>query len=166
MGFFVDKFVIVINENDIFDCFFKIGCYEKKFIYGFKVEGGFEQDGVKVYEDGVKEIFFFVMDILVFFNFECLLWFLVYQFVFSVGMDDEWNKKQVGQEVFFWLFDFKNKGGFGLVYKDVFEVVCKNFESERVSDQEIFDIIKVFYKEVGYVFDFYMVVGVEVVRRI
>ncbi|KAK4651187.1 hypothetical protein QC762_603950 [Podospora pseudocomata] len=165
MGLPVDKLVIATNENDILDRFFKTGRYEKKPTYGSKAEGGLEQDGVKAHEDGVKETLSPAMDILVSSNFERLLWFLAYQFASSAGMDDEWNKKQAGQEVSSWLSDLKNKGGFGPVYKDVLEAARKNFESERVSDQETLDTIKALYKEVGYVLDPHTAVGVEAARR-
>lgn len=113
----------------------------------------------------MKETLSPAMDILVSSNFERLLWFLAYQFASSAGMDDEWNKKQAGQEVSSWLSDLKNKGGFGPVYKDVLEAARKNFESERVSDQETLDTIKALYKEVGYVLDPHTAVGVEAARR-
>ena len=164
MGLPVEKLVIATNENDILDRFFKTGRYEKKPAYGAAAEGGLEKDGVKAHEDGVKETLSPAMDILVSSNFERLLWFLAYEFASSAGMDDEWNKKQAGQEVSSWLNDLKSKGGFG-VYKDVLEAGRRNFHSERVSDQETLDTIKSLYKEVGYVLDPHTAVGVEAARR-
>lgn len=165
MGLPVDKLVIATNENDILDRFWKTGRYEKKPTFGPNAEGGLEQDGVKAHEDGVKETFSPAMDILVSSNFERLLWFLAYSFASSAGMDDEWNKKQAGQEVSSWLSDLKTKGGFGPVYKDVLETARRHFESERISDQETLDTIKALYKEVGYVLDPHTAVGVEAARR-
>ncbi|KAK4042034.1 threonine synthase [Parachaetomium inaequale] len=165
MGLPVDKFVIATNENDILDRFWKTGRYEKKPTYGSAAEGGIESDGVKAHEDGVKETLSPAMDILVSSNFERLLWFLAYQFASSAGMDDEWNKKQAGQEVSSWLSDLKTKGGFGPVYKDVLETARRTFESERVSDQETLDTIRALYKEVGYVLDPHTAVGVEAAKR-
>ena len=165
MGLPVDKFVIATNENDILDRFWKTGRYEKQATYGSAAEGGVESDGVKAHEDGVKETLSPAMDILVSSNFERLLWFLAYEFASSAGMDDEWNKKQAGQEVSSWLADLKNKGGFGPVYKDVLETARRTFESERVSDQETLDTIRALYKDVGYVLDPHTAVGVEAAKR-
>jgi threonine synthase len=165
MGLPVDKLVIATNENDILDRFWKTGRYEKKPAYGAAAEGGLEADGVKAHEDGVKETLSPAMDILVSSNFERLLWFLAYEFASSAGMDDEWNKKQAGQEVSSWLSDLKTKGGFGPVYKDVLEAARRTFESERVSDQETLDTIRAVYKEVGYVLDPHTAVGVEAAKR-
>ncbi|KAK3320780.1 tryptophan synthase beta subunit-like PLP-dependent enzyme [Cercophora scortea] len=165
MGLPVDKLVIATNENDILDRFWKTGKYEKKATHGPEAEGGIESDGVKAHEDGVKETLSPAMDILVSSNFERLLWFLAYQFAESAGMDDEWNKKQAGQEVSGWLKELKTKGGFGPVYKDVLETARRNFDSERVSDQETLDTIKSIYNEVGYVLDPHTAVGVEAARR-
>lgn len=165
MGLPVDKLVIATNENDILDRFWKTGRYEKKPTFGAQAEGGIVADGVKAHEDGVKETLSPAMDILVSSNFERLLWFLAYQFASSAGMDDEWNKKQAGQEVSRWLADLKRKGGFGPVYKDVLETARRTFESERVADDETLDTIRSLYQEVGYVLDPHTAVGVEAARR-
>ncbi|KAL2140053.1 hypothetical protein VTI28DRAFT_4300 [Corynascus sepedonium] len=165
MGLPVDKLVIATNENDILDRFWKTGRYEKKPTYGPAAAGGLDSDGVKAHEDGVKETLSPAMDILVSSNFERLLWFLAYEFASSAGMDDEWNKKQAGQEVSSWLSSLKNKGGFGPVYTDVLESARRTFESERVSDQQTLDTIRSLYKEVGYVLDPHTAVGVEAARR-
>jgi threonine synthase len=165
MGLPVERLVIATNENDILDRFWKTGRYEKQPAHGKEAEGGLESDGVKAHEDGVKETLSPAMDILVSSNFERLLWFLAYQFASTAGMDDEWNKKQAGQEVAAWLKDLKTKGGFGPVYKDVLETARKNFESERVSDQQTLETIRKFHKEVGYVLDPHSAVGVEAALR-
>ncbi|KAB5582372.1 tryptophan synthase beta subunit-like PLP-dependent enzyme [Coniochaeta sp. 2T2.1] len=165
MGLPIDRLVIATNENDILDRFWKTGRYEKQPAHGKDAEGGLAVDGVKAHEDGVKETLSPAMDILVSSNFERLLWFLAYQFASTAGMDDEWNKKQAGQEVASWLKDLRTKGGFGPVYKDVLETARKNFESERVSDEQTLETIKKFHKEVGYVLDPHSAVGVEAALR-
>lgn len=165
MGLPVDKLVIATNENDILDRFWKTGRYEKQPTYGSKAEGGVEADGVKAHEDGVKETLSPAMDILVSSNFERLLWFLAYEFAASAGMDDEWNKKQAGQEVASWLSDLKNKGGFGPVYKDVLESARRTFDSERVSDEETIKTIREIYDAEGYVLDPHTAVGVQAAQR-
>lgn len=165
MGLPVDKLVIATNENDILDRFWKTGRYEKKPSYGAAAAGGVATDGAQAHEDGVKETLSPAMDILVSSNFERLLWYLAYEFAASAGMDDEWNKKQAGQEVSAWLRDLKTKGGFGPVYKDVLESARRTFESERVSDPQTVDTIRDVYRDVGYVLDPHTAVGVEASRR-
>ncbi|KAK0627623.1 putative threonine synthase [Immersiella caudata] len=160
MGLPVDKLVIATNENDILDRFWKTGRYEKKAATGQAAEGGLEVDGVKAHEEGVKETLSPAMDILVSSNFERLLWFLAYEFAAAVGMDEEFNRKQAGQEVAAWHKDLKNKGGFGPVYKDVMESARKTFESERVSDPQTLETIKTFYDKVKYVLDPHTAVGI------
>jgi threonine synthase len=144
MGLPVEKLVIATNENDILDRFWKTGHYEKKAVHGAKAEGGIAADGAKAHEDGVKETLSPAMDILVSSNFERLLWFLAYEFAAGAGMDDEWNKKQAGQEVESWLKQLKAKGGFE-VHPEIIALGSKDFESERVSDPQTLEIIKQFY---------------------
>ena len=165
MGLPVDKFVIATNENDILDRFWKTGRYEKHPTYGASAEGGLAADGVKAHEDGVKETLSPAMDILVSSNFERLLWFLAYEFASSAGMDDEWTKKQAGQEVATWLGDLRKKGGFGPVYRDVLDAARRTFESERVSDAQTVDGIRATYRAVNYVLDPHTAVGVEAAKR-
>lgn len=144
MGLPTDKLVVATNENDILDRFWKTGHYEKKAVHGMEAEGGIAADGAKAHEDGVRETLSPAMDILVSSNFERLLWFLAYEFAAGAGMDDEWNKKQAGQEVESWLKELKSKGGFG-VHADILSFAKKDFESERVSDEQTIETIKQFY---------------------
>ena len=144
MGLPVEKLVVSTNENDILDRFWKTGHYEKKAVHGVEAEGGIAADGVKAHEDGVRETLSPAMDILVSSNFERLLWFLAYEFAAEARMDDEWTKKQAGQEVEAWLKELKSKGGFG-VPADILKAAKRDFESERVSDKETIETIKQFY---------------------
>lgn len=165
MGLPIEKLVVATNENDILDRFWKTGKYEKQPSHGPEAQGGLEQDGVKAHEEGVKETLSPAMDIMVSSNFERLLWYLAYEFASSAGMDDEWNKKQAGQEVANWLKDLKTKGGFGPVYKDVLEAARRAFESERVSDEQTVQTIKKFFGDVNYVLDPHSAVGVNASER-
>jgi threonine synthase len=165
MGLPVDKLVVATNENDILDRFWKTGKYEKKIARGQEAEGGLAVDGAKAHDDGVKETLSPAMDILVSSNFERLLWFLAHEYAAVAGMDDEWNKKQAGQEVSAWLKDLKTKGGFGPVYKEVLESARRDFGSERVSDEQTLETIQKIYNEVGYVLDPHSAVGVEASLR-
>jgi threonine synthase len=168
MGLPIEKLVIATNENDILDRFWRSGKYEKHAVHGSEAEGGLPQDGVKAHEDGVKETLSPAMDILVSSNFERLLWFLAYEFATGAGMDDEWNKKQAGQEVAAWLKDLKTKGGFE-VHPEILVAAQREFESERVSDEQTKETIKEFWsgktQQGGYVLDPHSAIGVAAALR-
>ncbi|RYP79948.1 hypothetical protein DL769_002707 [Monosporascus sp. CRB-8-3] len=165
MGLPVDKLVIATNENDILDRFWKTGRYEKKPARGQEADGGLDVDGAKAHEDGVKETLSPAMDILVSSNFERLLWFLAYEFAATVGMDEEFTRKQAGQEVSAWLKSLKENGGFGPVHKEILDNAHKSFESERVSDPQTLETIKTFYDKTGYILDPHSAVGVTAATR-
>lgn len=165
MGLPVDKLVIATNENDILDRFWKTGRYEKQPAHGPAAQGGIPGDGAQAHADGVKETLSPAMDILVSSNFERLLWYLAYDYAAGAGMDDEWNKKQAGQEVASWLSELKKRGGFGPVYAGVLENARSLFESERVSDAQTLDTIKRYFADVNYVLDPHSAVGVTASER-
>ncbi|KAI6088959.1 threonine synthase [Hypoxylon rubiginosum] len=160
MGLPVEKLVVATNENDILDRFWKTGRYEKQPVKGEEAKGGLAVDGVKAHEDGVKETLSPAMDIMVSSNFERLLWFLAYEFAAIAGMDDEWNRRQAGQEVSSWMKELKSSGGFGPVYQDVHASAKRDFESERVSDSQTVDTIKSYFKKIDYVLDPHSAIGV------
>ena len=165
MGLPIDKLVIATNENDILDRFWKTGKYEKKPAHGSEAEGGLAADGAQASEDGVRATLSPAMDILVSSNFERLLWYLAYDYASPAKMDDEWNKKQAGQEVASWLSDLKQKGGFGPVYPELLENARRTFESERVTDAQTVETIKKYYGDVGYILDPHTAVGVTAAGR-
>ncbi|TVY78223.1 Threonine synthase [Lachnellula suecica] len=167
MGLPIEKLVVATNENDILDRFWKTGHYEKKPVHGVEAEGGIPADGAKAHEDGVKETLSPAMDILVSSNFERLLWFLAHEYASGAGMDEEWNKKQAGQEVESWLKELKTKGGFG-VNADILKYAKREFESERVSDTQTIETIKQFYSasgKGGYILDPHSAIGVAASLR-
>lgn len=161
MGLPVDKLVVATNENDILDRFWKTGRYEKG---STATNGNTQGDNTKPAEGTVRETLSPAMDILVSSNFERLLWFLAYEFAAVAGLDDEWNKKQAGQEVTVWLSDLKSKGGFG-VHKEILAAANRDFESERVSDDQTLQTIKQIYVKGGYVLDPHSAVGVAAALR-
>lgn len=165
MGLPIAKLVIATNENDILHRFWTTGRYEIHTNQGAAAEGGLAQDGVKAHEEGVKETLSPAMDILVSSNFERLLWFLAYGYASGAEMDDEWNKKQAGQEVTAWLKELKTAGGFGPVYKEVLTSARDDFESERVSDPETLETIKDFYQKRNYILDPHSSVGITAALR-
>lgn len=168
MGLPANKLVVATNENDILNRFWKTGNYEKKAVNCVEAEGGIAADGAKAHEDGVRETLSPAMDILVSSNFERLLWFLAYEFAAEAGMDDEWTKKQAGQEVESWLKDLKSKGGFG-VHADILKAAKRDFESERVDDAQTIETIKQFYANSsangGYILDPHSAIGVAASLR-
>ncbi|KAI5861743.1 putative threonine synthase [Durotheca rogersii] len=160
MGLPVDKLVIATNENDILDRFWKTGRYEKKPAQAQEAEGGLAVDGAKAHEGGVRETLSPAMDILVSSNFERLLWFLAHAFASTVGLDEEFTRKQAGQEVGAWFRDLKTKGGFGPVQQDIMDDARRSFESEKVSDERTVATIRALYRDTGYVLDPHSAVGV------
>jgi threonine synthase len=87
------------------------------------------------------------------------------EFVSTVGLNDEFNKKQAGQEVLAWFWSLKATGGFGPVHKVILENWRRTFESERVSDPQTLETIKSCYKQVEYVLDPHSAVGVAAAER-
>lgn len=169
MGLPVEKLVVATNENDILDRFWKTGHYEKKATHDVEAEGGIAADGAKAHEDGVRETLSPAMDILVSSNFERLLWFLAYEYAEGAGMNEEWTKQQAGQEVEAWLKALKTKNGFG-VNADILTSAKRDFESERVSDEQTVDTIKDFYSSPPagskkYVLDPHSAIGVAASLR-
>lgn len=156
MGLPVDKLVIATNENDILDRFWRTGKYEKQPV---------PEDGQQPAVVGVKETLSPAMDILVSSNFERLLWFLAYEFASSAGMDDQWNKKQAGQEVSKWLGELKTTGAFGPVYQDVLNSAKRDFDSERVDDEQTVETIRATYRKLGYILDPHTAVGAAATQR-
>ncbi|CAM1509150.1 Fc.00g028890.m01.CDS01 [Cosmosporella sp. VM-42] len=165
MGLPIEKLVIATNENDILDRFWKTGKYEKKVTKGPEAQEGLAVDGAKADPEGVKETLSPAMDILVSSNFERLLWFLAYEFAETAGMDEEWNKRQAGQEVNKWLKELKDTGSFGPVYPDVLKSAKRDFESERVTDDQTIETIQAFYSKIQYVLDPHSAVGVNASER-
>ncbi|KAI1419884.1 tryptophan synthase beta subunit-like PLP-dependent enzyme [Xylaria sp. FL1777] len=159
MGLPVDKLVVATNENDILDRFWKTGRYEKQ----PAVNGS--ADEVHLHKDGCKETLSPAMDILVSSNFERLMWFLAEGFASTVGMDEQFNKKQAGQEVAAWYQSLKRSGGFGPVHSDIMEAGRMIFESERVSDPETLETIRSCYRRTQYVLDPHTAVGVAAATR-
>ncbi|KAI0969089.1 tryptophan synthase beta subunit-like PLP-dependent enzyme [Xylaria arbuscula] len=159
MGLPVDKLVVATNENDILYRFWKTGRYEKQ-----PAANGSSEDA-NVHKDGCKETLSPAMDILVSSNFERLMWLLAEGFTATVGMDEQFNKKQAGQEVTSWYQSLKKTGGFGPVHPDIMETGRQTFESERVSDPETLEAIRDCYGRTKYVLDPHTAVGVAAAQR-
>lgn len=151
MGLPADKLIIGTNENDILDRFFKSGGhYTKKPLHE-------PEDS----QHGVKGTHSPAMDILVSSNFERLLWFLAHDVDASASVEE---KRQVtGEKIKNWLDQLKTNGGFN-VGDEVVEAAKADFESERVSDEQIIDTIRHQYtapgKTGGYILDPHSAVGV------
>ncbi|KAK2766972.1 threonine synthase [Arachnomyces sp. PD_36] len=147
MGLPAEKLVIATNENDILDRFFKSG--------GHYTKKPLDEDESAQHE--VKGTHSPAMDVLVSSNFERLLWFLAYGVDPSDSVDE---KRQVtGEKVKEWLTQLKTEGGFS-VDEAVLEAAKLEFESERVSDEQIIDTIRSTYTAGGYILDPHSAVGV------
>ncbi|RFU76527.1 threonine synthase [Trichoderma arundinaceum] len=160
MGLPIDKLVIATNENDILDRFWRTGRYEKQRASRHGLGSG-HGPGL-----GVKHTLSPAMDILTSHNFERLLWFLAYEFVaVSAGMDRLWNQKQASQEVSQWFQELEKKGSFGPVYRDVIRGARRDFESERVTDEQTIETIRAIYRKSGYILDPHSAVGAAATER-
>ena len=164
MGLPAEKLVIATNENDILHRFWQTGKYEKKPVHGKEAEGGIPEDGAKAHEDGVKETLSPAMDILVSSNFERLLWFLAYE-VYSTSSDAiSQRRSQAGDHVRSWLNALKSEGGFNVDEK-ILAAAGKDFESERVSDEETLQTITSTFSSAGYILDPHSAIGITAAFR-
>lgn len=144
MGLPVDKLVIATNENDILHRFWQSGHYEKKPDHSREATAhGIPEDGSKAHEDGVRETLAPAMDILVSSNFERLLWYLAYS-VYGGSGDASSRRAIAGEKVQSWLSQLKAAGGFG-VDATVLAAAKADFDSERVTDAQTLETIKLLY---------------------
>jgi threonine synthase len=90
---------------------------------------------------------------------------LAKEFASTVGLNDEFNKKQAGQEVLAWFQSLKATGGFRPVHKVILENGRRTFKSERVSDSQTLETIKSCYEQVEYVLNPHSAVGVAAAKR-
>ncbi|CCF60317.1 hypothetical protein KAFR_0J02530 [Kazachstania africana CBS 2517] len=143
MGLPVEKLVIATNENDILDRFLKSGTYERS--------------------DEVAATLSPAMDILISSNFERLLWFLAREYLAS--NDD----LKAGEIVNDWFNQLKTEGKFQ-VSSTAIEGALKDFDSERVSNEETIETIKNIYQisenPKHYILDPHTAVGVCATQRI
>lgn len=134
MGLPVDKLIIATNENDILDRFLKSGEYAKS--------------------ADVKATLSPAMDILISSNFERLLWYL--------ARNQTGDDLQAGATVAQWFADLKTNGTFK-VSDAIIADAKKDFDSDRVPDEEILTTITETYQKYNnYVLDPHTAVGVKV----
>ena len=143
MGLPVEKLVIATNANDILDRFLKSGTYERS--------------------DEVAATLSPAMDILISSNFERLLWFLAREY--AADGDD----CKAGETVNQWFQQLKTEGKFQ-VSQAMINGALKDFDSERVSNEQTIETIKKVY-EVSqnpkhYIIDPHTAVGVCATERL
>lgn len=90
---------------------------------------------------------------------------MIIEFASTVGLNDQFNKKQAGQEVLAWFRSLKATGGFGPVHQAILESGRLSFDSERVSDPETLETIKSCYEQAGYVLDPHSAIGIAAAKR-
>ena len=147
MGLPVERLVVATNANDILHRFWHTGKYEKKAVKGGAAQGGFKEDGAKAHESGVKETLSPAMDILVSSNFERLLWYLAYRVNKGNAQENSVAAKRIaaGKQVEEWQGELKASGGFS-VDERILEAARKDFQSERVDDEETVETIRSAYR--------------------
>lgn len=140
LGLPIEKLIIATNENDILDRFLKQAEYKK---------GG-----------DVKATLSPAMDILISSNFERLLWYLARN---NLTENDD---LKAGEIVNDWFAQLKQSGSFK-VPEEVITAARKDFDSERVDDEEISKTIKEVYtlNPSKYVLDPHSSVGVTASYR-
>lgn len=140
MGLPIEKLIIATNENDILDRFLKQGEYRK---------GG-----------DVKATLSPAMDILISSNFERLLWYLARN---NLTENDD---LKAGSIINNWFKELKESGSFKVDEK-IINAATKDFDSERVDDDEISKTIKDVYNltSSNYVLDPHSSVGVTASYR-
>ena len=137
--------ILQANENDILHRFFTSrGTYEKHTVDPSAARGGIPADGSLSHPDGVRETLSPAMDILVSSNFERLLWY-AYQFSAEGRPSPEEATKMASVNVTYCLHDLKTKGRF-TVSEAVWREIAKDFDSERVTDDETVATIKETYR--------------------
>jgi threonine synthase len=129
MGLPIDKLVIATNENDILHRFWQSGTYEKHTA----------SEDEAAHQDGAKETLSPAMDILISSNFERLLWFLTYRTWKVDSATEAERQTHAGVKVKGWLEGLKNRGF--TVEPEIIQLARQEFESERVSDEQIVDTI-------------------------
>lgn len=140
MGLPADKLIIATNENDILDRFLKTGRYEK--------------------EGEVKATYSPAMDILISSNFERLLWYLVRDNAANG------NDLEAGKILNEWMQQLKSTGSV-VTPAAVAEAARRDFDSERVTDEETSATIRQIYisHPEKYVLDPHTAVGVHTSLR-
>ncbi|CAG8489308.1 12405_t:CDS:10 [Ambispora gerdemannii] len=152
MGLPIDSLVIATNSNDILDRFYKNGRYENS---------------------GVVETHSPAMDIAISSNFERWLWYLAYE---ETEYDEEIREEidervnRAGLRVKNWMHDMRSGKGL-LIGDELKKVARRDFNSDRVTDQETLDTINRYYsckskdQLSSYVFDPHTAVGVTAAER-
>ncbi|ODV60254.1 threonine synthase THR4 [Ascoidea rubescens DSM 1968] len=135
MGLPIEKLVIATNENDILDRFMKTGKYQKESV-------------------GVKSTLSPAMDILISSNFERLLWYLI-----KDNLTNN-NDLEAGKVLNDWMVSLKENNLIEAP-SEVLKAALKDFDSERVSNEETLETIKEIYQVAEkYILDPHTSVGV------
>lgn len=149
MGLPISRLVVATNENDILQRFWATGRYEKSGAASTSTTVPFSaqtepaqgsSDGAQ--QGGVRATLSPAMDILVSSNFERLLWYIAYESQAEPNANTSQLEKEeaAGRQLALWMQSLKTEGRI-IVDDKQLSIARRDFAAERVSDQEIRDVL-------------------------
>lgn len=149
MGLPISRLVVATNENDILQRFWATGRYEKSGAASTSTtvpssaqtepaQGS--SDGAQ--QGGVRATLSPAMDILVSSNFERLLWYIAYESQAETNANTSQLQKEeaASRQLALWMQSLKTEGRIVVDDKQL-SIARRDFAAERVSDQEIRDVV-------------------------
>ncbi|KAJ1025127.1 hypothetical protein NDA16_002633 [Ustilago loliicola] len=149
MGLPVSRLVVATNENDILQRFWATGRYEKSSAApsSSSVPSSAQTEPAQGSSDGaqqggVRATLSPAMDILVSSNFERLLWYIAYESQAEANAKASQQEKEeaAGRQLASWMQSLKTEGRMAVDDKQL-SIARRDFAAERVSDQEIRDVV-------------------------
>ncbi|KAJ1019632.1 hypothetical protein NDA18_006109 [Ustilago nuda] len=149
MGLPISRLVVATNENDILQRFWATGRYEKSSAASTSttVPSSAQTEPAQGSSDGaqhggVRATLSPAMDILVSSNFERLLWYIAYQSQAEPNANTSQLEKEeaAGRQLALWMQSLKTEGRITVDDKQL-SIARRDFAAERVSDQEIRDVV-------------------------
>lgn len=149
MGLPISRLVVATNENDILQRFWATGRYEKSSAApsSSSVPSSAQTEPAQGSSDGaqqggVRATLSPAMDILVSSNFERLLWYIAYESQAEANANASQQDKEeaAGRQLASWMQSLKTEGRMVVDDKQL-SIARRDFAAERVSDQEIRDVV-------------------------
>ncbi|KAN0064129.1 threonine synthase [Thecaphora frezii] len=152
MGLPIAKLVVATNENDILQRFWASGKYEKSsgaaaaaVAQTEPVQGSSDGAQQQQSDGGVKATLSPAMDILVSSNFERLLWYVAYE---SQREGEADREAAAGRQLAGWMQSLKKQGRL-VVDEAQLAIARRDFDAERVSDDEIQQTVLEYFERAG-----------------